>query len=83
MTHAERKCRWLKSGRICFSLESILWIKREQIYRSLIEYKLGQNKNRGNLKQATHIQKIKHPFQISLAQLKIHLEVCKKRIDYF
>ena len=67
MTHAERKCRRLKSGRICFSLESVLWIKREQIYCSLVEYKLGQNKNKGNLKQAARIQKIKNPFWISLA----------------
>ncbi len=67
MTHAECKCRWLKSSRICFSPESVLWIKREQIYCSLIEYKLGQNKNRGNLKRAACIQKIEHPFQISLA----------------
>jgi len=33
MTHAERNCRKLKSGRICFSPESVIWIKREQIYR--------------------------------------------------
>ena len=83
MTHAKRNCRRLKSGRICFSLESVLWIKREQIYCSLIEYKLGQNKNKGNLKQAACIQKIKHPFWISLAQLKIHLEVCEECNDYF
>ncbi len=68
---------------VCFSLESILWIKREQIYRSLVDYKLGQNKNRGNLKQAARIQKIKHPVWISLAQPKIHLEVCEERNDYF
>jgi hypothetical protein len=61
MTHAERKCRQLKSGRICFSLEFVLWIKRKQIYRSLMEYKLGRNKNRGNLKRAAHIQKIEKP----------------------
>jgi len=83
MTHAEHKCRRLKSGRICFSPKSILWIKREQIYRSLVEYKLGQSKNRGNLKQAARIQKIKHPFRISLAWMKIHLEVCKEHNDYF
>jgi hypothetical protein len=55
MIHAERNCRRLKSGRICFSPESVLWIKREQIYCSLIEYKLGRNKNKGNLKQAARI----------------------------
>ena len=81
--HAEHKCRKLKSGRIYFSPESVLWIKREQIYSSLMEYKLGCNKNRGNLKRAACIQKIEHPFRISLAQLKIHLEVCEERKNYF
>ena len=83
MTHAERICRKLKSGRICFSPESVIWIKREQIYCSLVEYKQGRNKNRGNLKQAARAQKIKNPFQISLAQLKVNLEVCEERNDYF
>ena len=83
MIHAERNCRKLKSGRICFSPESVIWIKREQIYRSLVEYKHGRTKNRGNLKRAARVQGIKKPFQISLAQLRIHLEVCEERNDYF
>ena len=83
MTHAERICRKLKSGRICFSPESVIWIKREQIYRSLVEYKQGRKKNRGNLKRAARAQKIEKPFQISMAQLMINLEVCKERNDYF
>ncbi len=40
MKHA-KKCRRLKSGRICFLPESVIWIKREQIYKSLMEYHLG------------------------------------------
>jgi hypothetical protein len=31
MKHAKKKCRRLKSGRISFSPESVIWIKREQI----------------------------------------------------
>jgi hypothetical protein len=83
MIHAERNCRKLKSGRICFSPESVIWIKREQIYRSLVDYKHGRTKNRGNLKRAARVQGIKKPFQISLTQLRIHLEVCEERNDYF
>ncbi len=83
MTHTEHHCQKLKSGRICFSPESVIWIKQEQIYCLLVEYKLGRHKNRGNLKQAAHIQKIKDPFLISLAQLKILLEVCAERNNYF
>jgi hypothetical protein len=60
MTHAERYSRKLKSGRICFSPESVIWIKCKQIYHSLVEYKLDQNKNQGNLKRAACIHKIKN-----------------------
>ena len=83
MTHAEQNCQKLKSGRICFSPESVIWIKQEQIYRSLVEYKHGRIKNRGNLKRAACVQGIMKPFQISLAQLQIHLEVCEEQNDYF
>ena len=81
--HAEKKCRRLKSGRISFSLKSVIWIKREQIYKSLLEYQLGQKKNRGNLKRAVRKQGIKEPFQITMAELKMRLEVCKERNNYY
>ena len=83
MKHAEKKCRRLKSGRISFSPESVIWIKREQIYKSLLEYQFGRNKNRGNLKRAARKQGIKSPFQISVAELRARLEVCGERNNYF
>jgi len=49
MIHAERNCRKLKSGRICFSPEPVIWIKQEQIYRSLVEYKHQNPKTPTNL----------------------------------
>ncbi len=48
-----------------------------------MEYNLGRNKNRGNLKRAARRQGIKKPFQITLAELKTRLEVCKERNNYF
>jgi hypothetical protein len=83
MKHAAKKCRRLKLGCICFSPKSVMWIKREQIYKSLVEYHLVWKKNRGNLKRAARKQGIKKPFQISMAGLKTRLEVCKKRNNYF
>ena len=83
MKHAAKKCRKLKNGRICFSPESVIWIKREQIYTLLIQYKLGKNKNRGNLKRIARKNGIKHPFQISMDELKIRLEICNERNNYF
>jgi hypothetical protein len=52
MKYAANTCRKINSGRICFSPESVIWIKREQIYKSLVLYKQGRRKNRGNLKRA-------------------------------
>ena len=83
MKHAAKKCRKLKNGRICFSPESVNWIKREQIYNSLLQYKLGKNKNRGNLKRAARRNGIQHPFQISTEELKICLGMCDERNNYF
>ncbi len=83
MKHATKKCRRLKSGHICFSPESVIWIKREQIYKSLVEYHLGRNKNRGNLKKTAQKQGIKKPFEIPMAESKTRLEVCGEHNNYF
>jgi hypothetical protein len=83
MKHAAKKCRRLKSGRICFSPESVICIKRKQIYKSLVEYHLGRKKNRGNLKRAARKQGIKEPFRISMAELKTRLEMCEEQNNYF
>jgi hypothetical protein len=50
MTHAEHVSQNLKSGRIYFFPQSVIWIKRKQIYCLLMEYELSCNKNQGNLK---------------------------------
>ena len=52
MRYAERKCRKIKSGRIPFSPEASLWMRRMQVYQSLLKYHAGRIKNRGNLKRA-------------------------------
>jgi uncharacterized protein (UPF0332 family) len=83
MKHAEKTCRKLESGRICFSPELVIWIKQDQIYHLLVEYRLGQVKNRGNLKRAVIRQQIQNPFQISMAELKARLEVCEEQNNYF
>ena len=85
MKHSTKRCRKLKSGHFCFSPESVIWIKREQIYKPLVEYHLGRNKNknRGNMKRAVRKQGIKESLQISMAELKTRLEVCKEWNNYF
>jgi hypothetical protein len=50
MVKAEKKCCRIKSGRILFSPEAALWIRRTQVYRLLLRYHQGLICNRGNLK---------------------------------
>lgn len=39
----EKKCRRkIKSGRIPFLPEASVWIRRKQVYESLLRYKLGK-----------------------------------------
>ena len=52
MRHAEKICRKIKSCRIPFLPEAALWIRRVQVYHSLLRYHKGRVKNRGNLKHA-------------------------------
>ena len=49
---AEKRCRRIKSGRIPFSPESSKWIRRAQVYRSILRFHAGKIKNKGNLKRS-------------------------------
>ncbi len=51
MHRAKKHCRKLKSGRIPFSPEAAMWIKRTLCYRALLQYWAGKVKNKGNLKR--------------------------------
>jgi hypothetical protein len=83
MKHAEKKCRKLKSGRMPFSLESIIWIKRKQIYISLLDYQRGKVKKRGNLLRSARRQQIVRPLSLTIRDIKVRLEVCKQQLAHF
>jgi hypothetical protein len=83
MLHAEKKCRKLKSGRIPFSPEASLWIKRTLCYRSLLRYWAGKIRNKGNLNRQAKRCKIAHPFDLSLQTLADRLAECKQKCKYF
>ena len=83
MKGAEKKCRRIKSGRIPFSPESSKWIRRSQVYRSLLRYHAGKIRNLGNLKRAARRCGIKEPAQLSLQEIRARLKVCKERCNYF
>ncbi|KAL7521202.1 hypothetical protein ACHAWX_005896 [Stephanocyclus meneghinianus] len=83
MHHAEKHCRKLKSGRIPFSPEAAMWIKRTLCYRALLRYWAGKIKNRGNLKRQARRCKIQDPFSLSIQSVADRLAQCRARCQYF
>ena len=74
IAHAEKKCRKIKSGKIPFSPDSILWIKRRQNYRTLMGYHDGNKINKGNFKRAARRVGIRTPMQLSIQEIRKRLK---------
>jgi hypothetical protein len=83
MLNAERKCRRIKSGRIPFSPEAALWIRRTQVYRSLVRYHDGLIRNRGNLKRTARRCGIERCFALTMEDILLRLKVCLQQCDYY
>jgi hypothetical protein len=83
MKHAEKKCRKIKSGRIPFSPEAALWIRRTQVYRSLLKFHAGRIRNRANLKRAAIRCGIDNPLSLSIRDLYLRLKTCVSQCEYF
>ena len=69
MHHTEKICHKIKPCRIPFSPEASIWIRRVQIYYSLLRYHKGQVKNMGNLKRATRRCNIPNPLSLTIAEI--------------
>jgi hypothetical protein len=83
MKHAEKKCWKLKLGGIPFSLEASLWIWQSQVYRSLLRWHADKIRNYGNLQRTSRQCQIKAPFQLSVEDIKLRLQICKEKCEYF
>ena len=83
MRCAEKKCRRIKSGKIPFSPESSLWIRRCQVYRPILRFHAGKIRNRANLKRSARQCGIRRPLSLSLQELRERLRNAKKKCAYF
>jgi hypothetical protein len=83
MLNAEKKCRRIKSRRISFSAEAALWIRRTQVYRSLLRYHRGLIRNRGNLKRTARRCGIIQCLSIPIEDILQRIKVCVEQCDYF
>ena len=64
INRAERKCHRIKSCRIPFSPDSLIWIRRCQVYCSILRYHAGKIRNRSNLKRSAQRCGIGGPLQL-------------------
>lgn len=83
MVNAEKKCRKLKNGKIPYSPEAAIWIKRLQVYRQLLRYWAGKVKNRGNLKRSARCCNIENAFLLTLEEIETRMEECKEKCKHF
>ncbi len=83
MRHAEKTCRKIKTCKIPFSPEASIWIRRAQVYYSLLHYHQGKVKNQGNLKRAARRCNIGIPLSLTVAEILERLKACKKECKFY
>jgi hypothetical protein len=83
MRYAEKRCQKIKSGRIPFSPDASLWIRRTQVYRLLLRYHAGKIRNRGNLKRSARRCNIPDAFSLSIQEIYFCLKACVSKCKYF
>jgi hypothetical protein len=83
MCHAEKKCTQIKLVRIPFLPETSLWIRRTQVYWSLLKYHAGRIRNRGNLKWMARRCIIPDAMGLTIRKIKMPLKMCITQCDYF
>jgi hypothetical protein len=83
MKHTEKVCRRIKSGRIPFSPEAALWIRRALVYRSLLRYHLRLIRNRRNLKQRARRCGIPNCLSIPIPKVRMRFRAVTAHCDFY
>jgi hypothetical protein len=83
MRHAEKVCRKIKNCRIPYLPEAAIWIRQAQVYYLIICWHKGKIRNKGNLKRAARRCNILNPLGMSLAEVLLRVEECKRECNFF
>jgi hypothetical protein len=83
MRRAEKICRKIKCCCISFSPEAAIWIRRVQVYHSLLHYHKGKFKNCGNLKRAAQQGDIPDPLNMLIQEITHRLVACKRKCVFY
>jgi hypothetical protein len=83
MKHAEKVCRKIKSCRIPFSPEALIWIRCTQVYYSLLKLHKGKIRNKGNLKRVAGRCNILNPLGLLIPKILLRVEECKCECQFY
>ncbi len=83
MRREEKICQKIKCCRIPFLPEATIWIRRVQVYSSILQYHKGKIKNRRNLKRTARRCNIQDPLGMSIQEILLWLEACKKECLFY
>ncbi len=83
MKHTEKWCRKIKCCRISYSPELAIQIRRAQVYYSIIRWHEGKIQNKGNLKRADRRCNIQNPLGMSMAEVLLRVEECKRECKFY
>jgi hypothetical protein len=83
MIHAEKMCRKIKCCHIPYSPEASIWIRRVQVYYSIIQWHMGQIRNRGNLKRVARRCNIQNLMGLSMAEVLLRVDECKQEYKFY
>jgi hypothetical protein len=83
MHQAEKICRKIKTCKIPFSPEALIWIRQAQVYYSLLHFHQGKVKNQENLKRTARHCNILNPLSLTVAKILERLKACKKECLFY
>jgi hypothetical protein len=83
MRRAGKKSRKIKCCRIPFFPEAAIWIRKVQVYYSILRYHKRKIKNRGNLKRAARQCNITNPLTMPIKEIVLRLKACKKECSFY
>ena len=83
MIHVEKTCRKIKCCRIPYLPEASIWIRRAQVYYSIIRWHKGLIWNKGNLKRAARRCNIQNPMGLSMDKVLQQFEECKQECKFY
>jgi hypothetical protein len=83
MRHAKKLCRKIKCCRIPYSPEVAIWIRWAQVYYSIIRWHKGKIQNKGNLKRAARRCNIQNLLGMSMAEVLLRVEECKRECKFY